>query len=52
VLYLCKGEEMELLYYKDAYLKECKSIILESYEEDEKYYVKLDNNIFYAQGGG
>jgi len=43
---------MELLYYKDAYLKECKSIILDSYEEDGKYYVILDNNIFYPQGGG
>jgi alanyl-tRNA synthetase len=43
---------MNLLYYENAYLKECKSKILDAFESDEKYFIRLDNNIFYPQGGG
>ena len=43
---------MNLLYYKDSYLKECNAKIENIWEENDKNYVRVDNNIFYAQGGG
>ena len=43
---------MNLLYYDDKYLKECHSQVESIWEENDKNYLRLNNNIFYAQGGG
>ena len=42
----------EKLFYKDAYLKECRSKIVRILEEDDKIKVVLDKTIFYPEGGG
>lgn len=43
---------MNLLYYDNKYLKECLATVEDIFEENGKNYLRLNNNIFYAQGGG
>lgn len=44
---------MEALYHSDPYLKDSEGAVLASFEEDDgRYYVSLENGIFYPQGGG
>lgn len=42
----------DTLYYKNGYLKEFKAIVKESFEDDGKIKVVLDNTAFYPEGGG
>lgn len=44
--------ETELLYYEDAYMKECKSQLLDIVTRDETEYAVLDRTVFYPEGGG
>ena len=43
---------MKKLYYEDKYLKENTTKIVKTFEENGKYYVMLEESIFYPQGGG
>lgn len=42
----------ETLYYKDNYLKEFKSKVIECVEEDSIYKIVLEDTAFYPEGGG
>lgn len=42
----------QALFYKDNYLKEFKTKVLECIEEDGKIKVVLENTAFYPEGGG
>lgn len=39
-------------YYEDKTRKELSTKLLETFEENEKYFAKLEDSIFYPQGGG
>lgn len=43
---------MKKLYYDNAYLKNCESTIILCSQKENTYFIKLDNCIFYPQGGG
>lgn len=40
------------LYYQDAYLKEFVADIVDYFEEDGEYHLKLNQSAFYPEGGG
>lgn len=43
---------MKKYYYEDKTRKELKTIITDIYEDNSKCYIKLEDSIFYPQGGG
>lgn len=43
---------MSSLYYQNGNLRSARVILLESFEENERNYVKLRDDFFYPQGGG
>ncbi|CEO20749.1 alanyl-tRNA editing protein [Paraclostridium sordellii] len=43
---------MEKLYYKDQYIKEFTTEIVDIKEKDSKFYVELDKTAFFPGGGG
>lgn len=43
---------MNINYYEDAYLKECTTKVIKSFETEKGFGLKLEDNIFYAKGGG
>ncbi len=40
------------LYYEDKYKKELQTKIIDIFFENEKCFIRLENSIFYPQGGG
>ncbi len=42
----------EAFIYKNKYLKEVKTNVLEDFVQNDKHYLVLEKNIFYPQGGG
>lgn len=43
---------MNILYYDDKYLKEVNTTLLESLESDGSFFIRVEDNLFYPQGGG